>query len=166
MAAGSNTGGRRGYQRELEEIIPMVEALVKDLQRRLLDNKDDEIEDRTRDYMLLSLYPAIKKVLEKGSASLAVTVAREYLVSRLRDELGRPNIILKARDELTPLIGVLTALRNEHKPRHDRVPRSQPGGRTIGGVPHVVPWNEGGPSGPANRQYRTSLKAPVSSQMR
>jgi hypothetical protein len=129
-------------------------------------HKDDEIEDRTRDYLLLSLYPAIKKVLEKGSASLAVTVAREYLVSRLRDELGRPNIVLKTRDELTPLLGVLTALRNEQKQRHDRAPRSQPEGRTISGVPHVVPWNEGGPSGPTHRQYRTSLKAPVFSQMR
>lgn len=165
MAAGSGTGGRRGYQRELAQVIPMVEELVKDLQERLRRNVDDEIEGPSRDY-LMSIYTNTKKVLDKGSANPAVTIAREYLGSRLRPELGRPGTVLKTRDELTPLRGVLTALRNEQQQRRDRAPRRQPEGRTVSGVPHVVPWSEGGPSGPAPRQYHSSLKAPVSGKMR
>lgn len=165
MAAGSSAGGRRGYQRELAAVIPLVEELVRDLQERLRRNEDDEIEGRARDY-LMQFYSNIQKLLDKGSDSLPVTITREYLGSFLLRELDRSDTVLKTRNELTGLRGILTALRSEQQQRGDRVPRRQPEDRTIGGVPHATPWKEGGPSGPARRQYRSSLKAPVSSPMR
>ena len=165
MAAGSNAGSRRGYQRELAAVIPMLEELVKDLQERLRRNEDDVIEDRARDY-LMSFYSNIKKLLDKGSDSLPVTITREYLGSLLLRELDRSDAILKTRNELTALRGILSALRSEQQQRRDKAPHRQPEDRTIGGVPHATPWKEGGPSGPANRKYRSSPKAPVSSPMR
>lgn len=165
MAAGSGAGRRRGYQRDLAEAISIVEELIRDLQERLRHNNNDKIKGHSRDY-LLSVYSNIKELLDRGPDSLSMRIARETLGSRSRPELDSLNNVLSTKDELTPLRGVLTALRNLQQPRHDRAPRRQPEGGAVSSVSHVIPWSEGGPSGPKRRQYRGDLKAPVPSQVR
>ena len=153
MAAGSGAGGRRGYQRDLAEAILIVERLEKDLQERLQRSKNDKITGHSRDY-LLSVYSNIKELLDRGPDRLSMRIARETLGSRSRPELDSLNNVLSTKDELTPLRGVLIALRNLQQPRHNRAPRRQPEGGAVGSVPHVIPWSEGGPSGPTRRTPR------------
>jgi hypothetical protein len=155
MSVAGNSRGRRGYQRELAEIIPLVDVLIEGLQRRLRADENDEIDVSTRYYLMSALFPAIKEVLDRGSVSLAVTVARQYVGGRMA-MLGDPHIKLMTKDELTPLQGVQAALRGEQQQRRTSAPSRQSEGQRASGVPHQ--WDEG-PSGPARRQYRGTAKA-------
>src|SRR5689334_1483242 len=120
----------------------MVEELVRDLRERLGRNEDDELEGRARDY-LMSFYSNIQKLLENGSDSMPVKITRDYLGSLLIREIDGSDSVLKTRNELTALRGILTSLRSEQQESRDRAPRRHPEDRTVGGVPHVTPWNDG-----------------------
>lgn len=172
MPVAGGESGSSDHDDDLADLITLLDDLVNDLRERVRLNQDDEIRGSTRIYVIATILPEVRRVLEGCAESEAGRLALMYVKGREAaqdagqvvgsnlqelgaEQLGKPDTELKIRDELTPLRGVLLALKVEQRRRSGR-PTNRRGSPRSG---HASPDWSSPPSGIEGRQYREASKA-------